>query len=138
MHNKIYIMKVSLDDFRTFKNYRQLGDGTRTLQEELFDRLIKNLDERDRWLFFDRPFYIQATKVPYSEYRLWEECERTGMSYNLAKDLCPFDVKIEIKEMEKYTPIIQIPDLISQPVRVEYVEKPTLWQRIKNKFKRRK
>ena len=134
MLEKKYRMQIDLDTFRNLEGNEQLADKI------ILGRFLTTMPD-DLKIPYDVPLYIKVKKIPYSGFRFQEELEKHLIYDHYAlykqyenhmRDLCPFDIEIEIKEIETYKPIVIPPKVV-----VEDVKKPTLWQRFKKWLKRK-
>ena len=135
MEEKKYRMQIDLDTFRNLEGCEQLADKI------ILGRFLMTMPN-DLRIPYDVPLYINVKKIPYSNFRFAEEMDKHLVHDNYVlnkqyehcmRDLCPFDIEIEIKELEIYKPpIVEIPKVV-----VENAKKPTLWQRFKKWLKRK-
>lgn len=133
--DKLY-MKIDLNTFKDVRLGKNQGMEQLELERLIYEKFMMTVPFQFRKMFFATPFYIQVDKIPYSDYRYCEECESARMTTWEARDLQPFDIIIHIKEMERDKPIIEMPKLEPHPIEIRYIERPTLWQKIKKLFKK--
>lgn len=139
MIEKKYVKQIDLNTFRNLERCEQIADKI------ILNQFLATMPN-DLKIPYDVPLYIKVKKIPYSDFRFAEEMENYSIHDNYVfnkqrencmRDLHPFDIEIEIKEIEKYEPIIKMPNLEPHPVEIRYIERPTLWQRFKKWLKRK-
>ena len=139
MYKNKFEVRIGLNDFILANGDNEL------LLKEILSKVVNQPPELPNINEIDSvPLCVIIHKVPYTPNRYEEELSQLWfkhMTYNEAKDLCPYDIRIEVQEAEKREFVTYVHKTVMLPDEVErrtIPPKPTLWQRIKNKFKRRK